>query len=71
MLFLMIILGMLHFLAIYTAPKSAAIDLSTHVNNKYDGGAFLQCWTLLYTVDGSTCELSLVKYVDKDGNVTS
>ncbi|KAH1241125.1 hypothetical protein GmHk_07G018791 [Glycine max] len=62
---------MLHFLAIYTAPKSAAIDLSTHVNNKYDGGAFLQCWTLLYTVDGSTCELSLVKYVDKDGNVTS
>ncbi|KAG5009332.1 hypothetical protein JHK87_017847 [Glycine soja] len=62
---------MLHFLAIYTAPKSAAIDLSTHVNNKYDGGAFLQCWTVLYTVDGSTCELSLVKYVDKDGNVTS
>ncbi|TKY44606.1 Plasma membrane ATPase 4 [Spatholobus suberectus] len=48
---------------------SAAIDLSRTVIENEDDGGNCETSILRYTADGSTCELSLQKHVDKDNGV--
>nr|KYP66957.1 Bark storage protein A [Cajanus cajan] len=52
----------------YGLEKHAAIDLPTSVCLKFDDR---ERWTVLYSVDGSTCDICFTRQVDEEGKVNS
>lgn len=48
---------------------SASINLSTRVDYTGLDGRLRETWTVLYSINGSTCELNLTKIFGKNGNL--
>ncbi|RDX64467.1 hypothetical protein CR513_56978, partial [Mucuna pruriens] len=63
--------GSLEFPCRLQLGTSSTVDLINGMSEKREDGAFFERWRVLYSVDGSTCDVRLSRLVYKDGNVPS